>query len=231
MKLVERRPEAANVESFIFESQEPIHWRAGQFLHWVLHHEPTDERGSDRWFTVSAAPFEGKPHITTRFLDGREVDGQQSSFKKALKELQVGSEAMEVSDVDGDFVFDDPSRECVFIAGGIGITPYRAILRQLDHEGVEIKATLIYANRDEDFAFKHELDALAARHPKLRIHYLAGARLDAAAVRKAAPDFSTPVFYISGPEPMVEALHEVLKAEGVPPERLKGDWFPGYAAE
>ena len=230
MKLIERREEAPGVETFIFEPSEPVSWKAGQFLHYVLHHEPTDERGSDRWFTVSAAPFEGKPHITTRFIKDAAA-GQQSSFKKALRDLQVGSEAMEVSDVDGDFTVEDPVGEYVFIAGGIGVTPFRSILKQLDHEGVPINASLLYGNRDENIPFKAELDELAARQPGFKVRYLAGTRLDAVAVQAAVPDMSKPIFYISGPEPMVEALHTELKGLGVPAERLKGDWFPGYPAD
>jgi ferredoxin-NADP reductase len=231
MRLVERRREAAGVESFIFEPREPVSWRAGQFLHYVLHHEPTDDRGSDRWFTVSAAPYEGRVMLTTRV-----TAEQQSSFKKALIALELGSEALEVSDIDGDFVIDPPAggptSTYVFIAGGIGITPYRAILKQLDHDGADIHATLLYGNRDRDIPFKAELDALAGRHAGLQIHYLvAPEKIDEAAIRQYVPDLAAPTFYVSGPEPMVESLHGVLKGMGVAPERLKGDWFPGYPAE
>lgn len=230
MKLIERKKEAANVESFIFEPQEPLQWQAGQFLHWVLHHEPTDERGSDRWFTVSAAPFEGHVMLTTRFIEDG-IEGQQSSFKKALKALAVGSEAMEVSDVDGDFIVEDPTKPIVLIAGGIGITPYRAILKELDSAGAKINAALIYANRDGDFAFKAELDELARGQGGFVVAYLAGERLDEAKLKELVPDFAVPTFYVSGPEPMVESLQALLKTLGVAPERFKGDWFPGYPSE
>ena len=230
MKLIERRPEVPGVETFIFEPTEPATWKPGQFLHYVLHHEPTDERGSDRWFTVASAPYEGHVHITTRFInDG--VDGQQSSFKKALKALEVGGEAMEVSDVDGDFTVEDPNGEYVFIAGGIGVTPYRAILKQLDHDGAALNVTLLYGNRDENVPFKAEFDEIASRQPGFKVSYLIGTRLDEAAIRAAIPDLTKPIFYVSGPEPMVEAMHGTLRALGVPAERLKGDWFPGYPAE
>lgn len=228
LKLIERIPEAAGVESFIFEPQEPISWRPGQFLHWVLHHEPTDDRGSDRWFTVSAAPYEGRVMLTTRV----KADGQQSSFKKALIALETGSEMMEVSDVDGDFIVEDPSREYVFIAGGIGVTPFRSILKQLDHDGEAIKATLIYGNRDADAPFKAEFAELETRHPEFHVRYvLAPERIDEAKIRELVPDLEKPMFYVSGPEPMTDALHAVLKGMGIASERIKGDWFPGYPAE
>ncbi len=79
LKLTEKKQETPDVTSFIFTPSEPLTWKAGQFLHYVLHHEPTDERGSDRWFTNSAAPFENHVRITTR----QTIDNG-SSFKKKL---------------------------------------------------------------------------------------------------------------------------------------------------
>lgn len=225
LTLKERKPEVPGVESFIFEPQEPLSWKAGQFLHYVLHHDPTDDRGSDRWFTVASAPFEKHVMLTTRFT---EEDG--SSFKKSLKELKVG-ETIEIADVDGDFLVENTDAEYVFIAGGIGITPFRAILKELDHLGKKIRATLLYSNRDENIPYKAELDALAAGNPDFKIKYIIGSHIDEETVRKTAPNLQKSIFYISGPEPMVNAFNEMLKRMGVPESNLKGDWFPGYTAE
>ena len=223
--LKDRKPEVPGVESFIFEPKEQLSWKAGQFLHYVLHHEPTDDRGSDRWFTVASAPSEGHVMLTTRFAEKNE-----SSFKKALKGLKIG-EAIEVSDVDGDFLVENMDAEYVFIAGGIGITPFRSILKELEHAGKKIHATLLYSNRDEYIPYKEELDALDANNPHLKIVYIVGGRIDETAIRKAASELQKPVFYISGPEPMVNALNDMLKGMGVPEINFKGDWFPGYTAE
>lgn len=225
LKLIERKPEVPGVESFIFEPAEQLSWKAGQFLHYVLHHEPTDDRGSDRWFTVASAPHEGHVMVTTRF-----TDENGSSFKKALKELKIG-ETIEVSDVDGDFLVEDPDAEYVFIAGGIGITPFRAILKALDHEGKKVKAKLLYSNRDTNIPYKAELDALAANNPDFSVTYVVSGRIDEAAIRAAAPDLQKPIFYVSGPEPMVNGFNDMLKTMGVPEANVKGDWFPGYTAE
>ena len=221
-----RKPEAKGVESFIFEPAGPLVWKAGQYLHYVLHHRPTDDRGSDRWFTVSSAPSEGHVMVTTRFAEEK-----GSSFKSVLGALRVG-ETIEISEVEGDFVIEDPRAEYVFIAGGIGITPFRAILTQLAHDDVTIHATLLYGNRDADFPYRAELDALAKKNPHLIIRYLAAPeRIDEVAVRAQVPDPKKPLFYVSGPEPMVAGLADMLKAMGVAPERIKLDDFPGYPAE
>jgi ferredoxin-NADP reductase len=226
LKLIERKQEAPGVESFIFEPEEPISWTPGQYLHYVLHHEPTDDRGSDRWFTVSAAPFEKRPAITTRYADEK-----SSSFKKKLFSLVPGK-SIEISRVEGDFIIEDPSQEYVLIAGGIGITPFHSILKQADHDGIKLNATLLYGNRDEHAVFRDELNSFAANNPNLAIHYItAPDRVDESSIRKLVPDLSRPLFYVSGPEPMVTALAQTLKGMGVSDDRIKLDDFPGYTAD
>lgn len=226
LKLIERKPETKNVESLLFQPQEELTWKAGQFLHYVLHHRPTDDRGSDRWFTISSAPFEGMVQITTRFDEEK-----SSSFKTKLKSLAIGK-SIEISYVEGDFTIEDPQQEFVFIAGGIGITPFHAILKQLDHEKQPINVTLLYANRDENIVYKEELEEIAKRNENLTIHYIISPEhIEAERIRQYVPNLQKPIFYISGPEPMVDSLGEMIKSLGVPEEHIKQDWFPGYPIE
>ncbi|MGH7267095.1 MAG: ferredoxin--NADP reductase [Candidatus Rokuibacteriota bacterium] len=223
LTLVAKKGETNDTTSFIFESAAPLTWRAGQFLRYALPHADPDDRQTSRYFTVASAPFEGVVMLTTRFM--REGG---SSFKRALQDISPGAR-VEVGQPAGDFVVDDPSAEYVFIAGGIGITPYRAILLDLDHRGLPINATLLYANRSAEFVYQGEIDAVASRHPRLRMRYfVAPERITEEAIRTAARDLRTRVFYISGPEPMVEALERTLAEMGVPDAHVKRDYFPGY---
>ncbi len=195
-------------------------------MHYVLNHAPTDDRGSDRWFTIASAPFERHVMVTTRF-----ATREGSTFKKTLKALKVGDE-IEVSDLDGDFTLGDPKKEQVFIAGGIGITPFRSMLKQATHDGKRLRVTLLYANRNKIAAYQKELEALAARNPNFKIHYLfSPQRIDKDTIKGLVPDLKKPLFYISGPEPMVEGVGKMLLQLGVPAKRIKQDWFPGYPAE
>ena len=146
--LVAKRPETEDVMSFLFRSDAPLKWQAGQFLHYSLPHPDVDDRGITRYFTIASAPFEGHVMLTTRFAGKR-----SSSFKRALRQLPVGA-AVDVGEPDGDFVVGDPGDEHVLIAGGIGVTPFRAILLDRDHRELPIKATLLYANRSPDFVYK-----------------------------------------------------------------------------
>jgi ferredoxin-NADP reductase len=226
LKLAARKPESPGVESFIFKPEEPLAWKAGQFLHYVLNHSPTDDRGSDRWFTIASAPYERHVMLTTRF-----ASKQGSTFKKTLKALKPG-DAIEVSDLDGDFIVSDPKKQYVFIAGGIGITPFRSVLKQAEHQGKRLRVTLLYANRKTVAAYKKEFDAMAKRNSHLKIHYLFHPqRIDREIVKELVPDLKKTLFYISGPEPMVESIGKMLQQIGVPQKRIKQDWFPGYSAD
>ena len=221
--LVEKRPETGDVMSFRFRSDVPLKWQAGQFLHYSLPHPDADDRGITRYFTIASAPFEGHVMLTTRFASER-----SSSFKRALRHLPVGA-AVEVGEPDGDFVVGDPGDEHVLIAGGIGVTPFRAILLDLDHRELPIKATLLYANRTPDFVYKAEIDRLAGRHPGLAIRYLVSPeRVTQPSIRVVAADLAKPTFHVSGPEPFVEALGGMLLGLGVPDAHVKRDYFPGY---
>lgn len=223
LTLTDKQHETPDAVSFFFRPEEPLNWQAGQFAVYKLPHPDMDDRKDERYFTISSAPAEGgQVRLTTRFSD------RSSSFKKNLRGFEPGS-TIEITPPDGDFTVADPTEELVFIAGGIGITPFRAILMDMDRRGLPIRATLLYANRDENFIFKDELEALARKHPDFKIHYFVSPqRIDEAAIRAAVPDISRPIFYVSGPEPMVESFEKILQGMGLPPHHIKTDFFPGY---
>ena len=160
--------------------------------------------------------------LTTRF------SSKGSSFKKALKMLKPG-EAIETREKGGNFVLDRRRKMFVFIAGGIGITPFRAILLDMARERKPLNVQLLYANQDNDFAYRKELEALKKRHPEFRIDYIASPnRIDEKTLPQLVPDMDSPTFYVSGPEPMVKALDKILRKLGVPKKQVKNDFFPGY---
>jgi len=226
LNLVGRKTEAPGVESFLFKPTEPITWKAGQFFRYVLHHRPTDDRGSDRHFTIATAPSEETIMLTTRFT----ID-KGSSFKNALAGMKIG-DTIEISSLAGDFILEDFAKEYVFIAGGIGITPFRAILKDLEKKEQQPVITLLYANRDQNITYKDELEAIAKNNSQLKIQYvISPERIDVAKVGEFVPDMQKPIFYISGPEPMVDSLGNALKEAGVSGDHIKQDWFPGYQEE
>lgn len=220
----EKLERQGNVTRFVFTPLEPVNWKPGQFIHYTLPHDNVDDRGDERWFTISSAPFEKDIWITTRIAEGR-----KSTFKQRLLTLQPG-EIIETDDPDGDFTVDDPSKDYIFVAGGIGVTPFRSILNQLHHNGTAMHVELLYANRDEaNIPFKDELEAIAAAHEGLHItHFLGDNRIDEAALKAAAAKLTDPIYYVSGPEPMVEAFKTTLETMGIDEEHARYDYFPGY---
>lgn len=221
--LIAKRPETQGVVSFLFRSDAPLKWQAGQFLLYTLPHPDADDRGITRYFTIASAPFEGHVMLTTR------VGGDRtSSFKRTLRYLPLGA-TVDVDEPEGDFVAGDPSGTHVLIAGGIGVTPFRPILLDLEHRGLPINATLLYANRTPDFVYKAEMDGLAARHSGLVVRYLVSPeRVTEMTIRGVAADLAKPTFHVSGPEAFVEGMASMLSGLGLPDARMKRDYFPGY---
>jgi ferredoxin-NADP reductase len=214
----------ADITTFRFKPEQPVAWRAGQFLHYTLSHDNPDERGIKRWFTIAAPPSSGEVRITTRIVE----DQRRSTFKEALRVMKPG-DTIEAEAPEGDFVVEDAERNMIWVAGGIGITPYYAILAEADATGQQLKAHLLYANRTEDVLFRDEFTKFQERNPHLKIDYIIDPeKIDEARLKQAIDDASDPLVYVSGPEPMVEAMVAQLEDSGFSKENIKGDYFPGY---
>jgi ferredoxin-NADP reductase len=212
-----------NVVSFDFQPREGFAWRPGQYIHYTLPHRDVDERGDERWFTNSAAPFEGKVTISTR------IDNEHgSSFKRALAALKPGDE-VEADEPEGDFTIEDDARNYIFVAGGIGITPFRSMLAEAHAKAQELKVTLLYANRNDEIPFRQELEQYAMDNPHLSIDYIIQPEtLDTTHIMQAVDKVKNPLVYLSGPEPMVKQLAADLKSLGLDAASVKLDDFPGY---
>lgn len=198
------QPEMGDVHSYFFVPEQPQQWQAGQSIKIEL---PGTYEPQERRFTIASAPHEGHIRITTRQTG--------SSFKNQLAALQPG-DVVSAFNIDGDFVWRDHPQPSVFIAMGIGITPYRSMLLARHHAGLPLHAQLMYAARD-GFVFKDELDALPA---ELTTHYVPR-RLTAADIPQ-----TNGLIYICGPLAAVDELSEQLLTT-IPPEQLVRDWFHG----
>jgi ferredoxin-NADP reductase len=221
LTLVSKEHLIDNIWAFRLQASEPLAWTAGQFVRVELPHDNADGEGTKRWFTNSAAPYEGILQITTRITD--------STFKQALAKLEPGSTALQLLDPpSGDFIWQETALPIVFIAGGIGITPFYSILKQRVHDGQTLDITLIYASRTADVPFRTEFDQWAAANPGFTVAYLPGVPLKAEQLIQSYPALRTSLVYISGPEPIVEDLGDDLIAHGVPQANIKQDFFPNY---
>ncbi|MBI2797846.1 FAD-dependent oxidoreductase [Candidatus Saccharibacteria bacterium] len=238
MKLIfiKREKIATDAWANHFEKPAGFDYQPGQFIEVVLKHPNEDDRGEKRWFTLSSSPTEPDLVIRTRFVQSR-----RSSFKAALYHLEPG-DSMEFTGPDGDFVLPKPkSEKLVWVAGGIGITPFRSQLKyMLDTNDLDRKIILFYGNRTEqDNIVDDLLKEVSAKMPKFKLVEVlsesppAGWQgehgyIDPALIKKYVQDLNNFDYYVSGPEPMVDALKDKLTGVGIAEDQIHGDWFPGY---
>ena len=222
--LVKKRKETKDSYSFIFKPEKEISWKAGQHIFYKIQHENPDNRGDIRPFTIATAPYEKNIMLTSRF-----DFNQGSSFKKALFALKEGS-IVEVFDFKGDFVIKDFKSNLVFIAGGVGITPYRSILLDLAHKRKKPEVILLYGNRDGDIIFKDTLDKLVNEYNWLKISYIIGPQfIDSDVIKKNVSDLYNNFYYISGPFKMVQIMRGLLLNMNIESKNIIEDYFPGYS--
>ncbi|MDP3740905.1 MAG: RnfABCDGE type electron transport complex subunit D [bacterium] len=215
-----------NVYNFWFEPEKKFEYVPGQFLEYTLPHSKSDSRGQRRFFTIAAAPNEKDILISTRITDEK-----GSSFKKALLALEPGDEIV-ASRLEGRFVLPaDASRKLAFIAGGIGITPFRAMAKHLLANKLYRDVILLYSNKTaNDVAFAEIFDKAAEFGLKtIYVNTDSDGFIDAAKIKKEIVDWQERDFYISGPEPMVQAFEKILAEMSLPRTQIKRDYFPGYS--
>jgi len=231
VRLVDKQHEAENVTSFLFEPEAPIAYQAGQYLRYTLPHPDADDRGIARTFTIASFPTEPTIRISTR------LSAPPSSFKQALARLEPDA-MLQASGPNGRFVYTETDQPAVFIAGGIGITPFRSILGDLCARGVRASVVLLYSNRTSDVPFRAFLDDLGRVWPELHIVYTVTqpsqdwhgptGRIDAAFITRHTRDLPQPLFLVSGPTGLVQAMRAVLAEIEVDTSRVKYEAFPGY---
>jgi ferredoxin-NADP reductase len=190
-----------------------------------------DDKGLRRHISLVTSPTEeGVVGLATRLRD--------TAFKRTLAELAVGDE-VEVEEPKGSFLLpEDTEAEYVFVAGGIGITVFRSMLRYIADTRQPYRVTLLYSNRDrESTAFLEELEDLERQIEGLRVVLTMTddpdwdgetRRFDADVIAELAGGLEGRTFLVAGPPPMAEAVADALRAAGVPDERVLSDKFSGY---
>jgi ferredoxin-NADP reductase len=227
-----RKDEAPNISTFYFKPEKPVRYTAGQYIELTLPHENHDNRGLKRWFTLSSSPTDSLLSITTKFSLDR-----SSTFKQHLKNLSSKQE-LHMSDPMGDFVLPKiVQTPLLFVAGGIGITPYHSMLSWL----ISVKETrpidlLFGVNNEEEIIFQDTF-AKAHQHVTLMVNDPSPAwggergRLSSEFILGVGQPSKDTLIYISGPEPMVQALSGSLIKQGINRQKIVVDEFPNYTAD
>ncbi len=224
--------QAADTYDFIFRPQRRLAFEPGQYLEWTLPLDESDSRGNRRYFTIASAPTEDKLRVGVKFY------AKPSAFKRALDAMRPGDRIF-ASQLAGSFTLPrNPDAKLAFIAGGIGITPFRSMLEDLIAHGEPRPVILLYGVETEaDIAYRPTLDAarqqlgirtvFAVRNGAVKGQY--PGLVDARLIKHAIPDFRERTFYVSGPQAMVANVRAMLLRMGVHRSRIRVDFFPGFA--
>lgn len=190
-----------------------------------------DDKGLRRHISLVTSPTEaGVVGLATRLRD--------TAFKQTLAELEVGDEVV-VEEPKGSFLLpEDTSERYAFVAGGIGITVFRSMLRYIRDTEAPYEITLVYSNRDrESAAFLDELEQLERDVPGLRLVLTMTdddawdgetRRIDAAMLRDQLGALDSYRYLVAGPPGMTEAVVAELHGAGVSEDRVLADKFSGY---
>ncbi|MBX4187103.1 MAG: RnfABCDGE type electron transport complex subunit D [Candidatus Doudnabacteria bacterium] len=216
---------ASSVVHFNFQPSRSLVYQPGQYMDWTLDPQHSDTRGNRRYFTIASSPTEQDVMLGVKFYE------KPSTFKQKLRALEVGRVVMS-GQVAGDFTLPkDKTQKLIFIAGGIGITPFRSMIKYLIDQNEKRDIVLFYSNKNEtEVVYKEILDEAGSKLGVKIVYVLTDkvGYLNAEMIKAQAPDFNQRIFMISGPRSMVVAFEDLLKSLGVAKHHIKVDFFPGF---
>ncbi len=235
LKLQKKGQIGEDIYNFSFASPQKLQYAPGQYLEWTLPSPHSDSRGNRRYFTIASSPTEGEIKLGVKISPDR-----SSSFKKNLLLLNSGDEVF-AAQLSGDFILPhDKNKKLVFIAGGIGITPFRSMIQYLVDTNQRRDIVLFYTSSSAgEFVYKDLFEK--AKKLGLKVVYVMTnkenapsswlghvGRLTPEIIQKEAQDYRQRMFYLSGPEAMVAGYKKLLKSLGISRGAIRTDYFPGY---
>lgn len=220
---------AKDAYSFYFDrTNANFNFVAGQYIRLTLTVNPS------HLFSIASSPLEKEYiRIITKIT--------QSAFKKALLELMPGTEVKIFGPI-GRFILQEEEKEYVFLAGGIGITPFISIIDYVAGKNLSIPITFFVSfSTSQDMIFYNELTTIANDHPNIKVVYTITqpqdlekswqgetGRISEELIKKYISNINYPFYYIAGPPKMVEAMEQLTKAMGVSDDKIKKENFVGY---
>jgi ferredoxin-NADP reductase len=233
--LVRKEQVAEGTMAFTFSRPAAFEFRAGQAMDLTLiDPRQTDAEGDVRTFTIASAPFDDQLMIATRMRD--------TAFKRVLHAAAPGL-TLKMDGPSGSFsLHKNVAKPAVFLAGGIGVTPFLSIVRQAVNDGSRRALVLFYSNRrPEDAAFLSVLEGLSGGEAGFRLvptmtemdtsqRPWTGETglIDRDMLLRHIPELQGPIYYVAGPPAMVSAMQRMLAAAGVDEDDVRTEEFSGY---
>ncbi len=234
-KLVSRHEVAERTSEFRFAKPSNWTFKAGQYLDMTLLDPPeTDAEGNTRTFSIASSPGEETLMVATRMRD--------TAFKRVLSTMALGT-AVKIEGPSGSLTLhNNVKRAAVFLAGGIGITPFRSIVFRAAKEKLPHRIFLFYSNRrPEDAAFLDELQSLGKDNPNYTLIATMTempkshrswngetTQIDKAMLARYLKDAVSPIYYVAGPPEMVKGLLTMIIESGVDEDDIRSEEFAGY---
>lgn len=234
LEFIEKIQLSPNIYEFVFKKPKSLAFLPGQYFEWTLGHRRPDSRGVRRYFTISSSPTEKDVKLGVRIENTK-----GSSFKNSLLKLSPGQKIY-AGNLSGDFTIPKNINEkLVFIAGGIGITPFRGMAKYIIDRKEKRDIVLFFSNSEpesfvyndvfknaEPFGLK-TIPVLTKNFENINWNGYKG-RLTAEIIKNEVPDYVNRTFYLSGPISMVEGYKKLLGNLGIKPHKIITDYFPGF---
>lgn len=159
---------------------------------------------------------------------GTNISDNPSEFKQKLKSMEIG-DSIYLRGPFGFFTVSDYNKKVALIAGGIGITPMRAILKNLETKNLEKEVTLFYIDSEKDFAFKEDLVDISNNNPMIKILFIDNRKtFDESLSKYVETNLNESLYYISGSPKMVKSIRENIKNKGISNKNISNHKLLGY---
>ena len=229
-KVIGTNHETPDVKSLKLDLEgQSFDYKAGQFLYLSLDAEGTDS--DSRPLSIASSPTEEFILVSTKISN--------SDFKQRFNNAKAG-DVVTIKGPIGTFVLKEDAKEIIMLGGGIGITPFRDMIKYACDKKLPVKITLLYSNKTPaDIVYKDEWGVFEKENPNLKIvhtiteyqgndwHGRKG-RIDESLVKECCKDLQNTLFYICGPPGMVNAMKYLLLRMNVPGPNIKLERFVGY---
>ncbi len=222
LKLLQKREIAPNIYDFIFEPLEKFRFSAGQYMEWTVPGVKIDSRGNRRTFTMASSPREKYVRL------GFKTYTPSSNYKAKLLQLEAGDIVIG-SHVEGDFVLPHSTRQkLIFIAGGIGVTPFRSHIADMILKKEKRDITLYYQAKNEAEIVYTDIWEAAKKLGVKFVPITDRSQVSESLLKKHSPHLLDSMIYLSGPPGMIHDYKHLLKKAGVKKHRIHTDYFSGY---
>jgi len=220
---VKKMQEESDVYTFYFKTNKKCDWIPGQHGLFIIKGDKVKKNGF-RGFSIASSPREESIMISTH------IPAEPSEFKRALMELKAG-DTIVMRGPFGPLYIEDPTKPVILLAGGVGVTPFRAILKSISNQTLEQKnaVSLFYIDKKESFLYKDFFNQTQESSKNIQIRYFKDReQWDKELAEYVKTQQNKALYLISGAPSMIKSTKKALSKMGVDKSNIRVDAFFGY---